>query len=263
MNPFVNIKLPDSYAICLVGHGSREQEGMQDFLSLWQKLKERDFCRITKYGFLELGQPTVAEGVSACLRDGIQNIIILPGFLLPGEHTQKDIPDALSKIVQSHPEICFHFAKPLGTSTEVMKVCQEHIEEAEKNLPQSIPRAQSLLLNILHGSHDAHLNSQVEKNFHGLGKKLNFAKTVTHFAGTSQHSLEDMLGKSITKNFNRVLLFPFFLFTGVWVKRVYALADTFQSQYPNIECLKVSCLKHHEGIVDALIHQAQKSIARQ
>jgi len=53
---------------------------------------------------------------------------------------------------------------------------------------------------------------------------------------------------------------PFFLFTGVWVKRIHALADTFQRKHPDTEFLKASCLKHHELIVETLIQQARKSI---
>ncbi|SVB89268.1 uncharacterized protein METZ01_LOCUS242122 [marine metagenome] len=51
------------------------------------------------------------------------------------------------------------------------------------------------------------------------------------------------------------------MFPGVWVKRVHALADTFQEKHPNTEFLKAPCLKHHEWIVDALIHQARESIS--
>jgi len=63
------------------------------------------------------------------------------------------------------------------------------------------------------------------------------------------------------QEFHRVILLPFFLLPGVWVKRVHALADTFQEKHPDTEFLKVSCLKYHEWIVDALIHQAQESIS--
>ncbi len=260
MDNFINDKLPDSYAICLVGHGSREQEGNQEFLTLWKKLKERNFCRTTECGFLELGQPTLSKGMTACRQDGINNIIVLPAFLLPGEHTQRDIPNIIGTLSQSHPEIKIHFASTLGTKPEILKVCKERIKEAESFSPKSIPRSKSLFICIAHGSHDTNLNSEVEDNFNLLGKKLGFAKTVIHFAGTSSQSLEDVLDKFMTGEFDRVTLLPFFLFTGVWVKRVHALADTFQKKHQNTEFLKVSCLKHHELIVDALIHQAQEHL---
>ena len=261
MDNFADNRLPDSYAICFIGHGSRDPEGIQEFLALWQKLRERKICRTMEYGFLEFAKPTVSEALSACHLDGIEHIIILPGILLPGEHTQRDIPNAIGNVFRDHPEINIHFAAPLGTQPQVMEVCRERIEEAENFSKKFISPPETLLMTVVHGSHDTDCNSQVEKNFHLFGKKMGFGKSVTHFAGTSQHSLEDTLGKFMPQEFRHVILMPFFLFTGVWVKRVHALADTFQEKHPNTEFLKAPCLKHHEWIVDALIHQARESIS--
>ena len=261
MDNFADNRLPDSYAICFIGHGSRDPEGIQEFLALWQKLRERKICRTMEYGFLEFAKPTVCEALSACNLDGIKHIIILPGILLPGEHSQRDIPNAIGKVFRDHPKINIHFAEPLGTQPQVMEVCRERIEEAENFSKNFISPPEKLLMTVVHGSPDTDCNSQVEKNFHLFGKKMGFGKTITHFAGTSQHSLEDTLEKVMPQEFHRVILLPFFLLPGVWVKRVHALADTFQEKHPDTEFLKASCLKHHEWIVDALIHQARESIS--
>ncbi|MBT3366988.1 MAG: sirohydrochlorin chelatase [Nitrospina sp.] len=260
MGNITDDRLPETYAICLLGHGSRDPEGIQEFLTLWQKLHERKICQTTKYGFLEFAQPTVLEALSNCHGNGIKNIIILPNILLHGEHTQKDIPDAVSKVSQDHPEINILYAEPLGTQPEVMEVCKDRIEQAENISQKTLPRSATMLMTVAHGSHDSSSNSQVEKCFRLFGQKLGFCKTVTHFAGSSQYSLEDTLEKLNPQNFQRVILLPFFLFTGVWVKRIHALADTFQRKHPDTEFLKASCLKHHELIVETLIQQARKSI---
>jgi precorrin-8X/cobalt-precorrin-8 methylmutase len=261
MDNFTSDRLPDSYAICLLGHGSREPEGIEEFLILWEKLRKKKFCRITECGFLEFAKPDISEALSACRQDGIQNIIIVPGILLPGEHTHRDIPEAIRNTSQNHPEINIFYAEPLGTKNEVMQVCRERIEEAEKSSPKSIPRPETLLMAVAHGSNNENSNSQAEKNLLLLGQNSGFCKTVTHFAGTSQHSPEDTLEKLLPQELHRVILLPYFLFTGVWVKRVHALAETFSRKYPNIEFLNASCLKHHELIVDTLIQQARESIS--
>jgi precorrin-8X/cobalt-precorrin-8 methylmutase len=261
MRNFTGDRLPDSYTICLLGHGSRDPEGIEEFLTLWNKLKERRFCKTIEYGFLGFAKPTVPEALSACLRDGIQNIIIVPGILLPGDHTKKDIPDAISKFFQGHPKANVHYAEPLGTQAEVMEVCRERIEEAEKYSPKSIDRTDTLLMTVAHGSHDTNINAQAEKNFLSFGEKLGFRKTAIHFAGTSQHSPETALEDILRSEFHRVIFLPYFLFSGVWVKRVNALADHIGKQYPNTEFLKTSCLKYHPLVIDTLIQRAQESIS--
>ena len=62
MNNFADDR--HSYALCLIGHGSRDPEGIQEFLILWEKLRERKFCRTTECGFLEFAKPTVAEAAT-------------------------------------------------------------------------------------------------------------------------------------------------------------------------------------------------------
>ncbi len=260
MGIFTDDKLPDSYALCLLGHGSRDPEGIEEFLILWKKLRERNFCQITEAGFLEFSKPTVAEALSTCQSNGIKNIIILPSILFSGEHTQRDIPDTIREVCRDHPEINLIFSEPLGTQPEIIEVCQVRIKEGEKLSQKSILRSETLLMIVGHGSRDTDFNSQVDKNLFQLGEKLGFGKTIICFAGTSQHSLEDMQEKFDPQGFHRVILLPFFLFTGVWVKRVHGLADTFQKKYPDIEFLKAPCLKHHDIIVNTLIQRARKSV---
>ena len=116
-------------------------------------------------------------------------------------------------------------------------------------------------MTIGHGSRDTGFNSKVEKNLSQLGDNMGFGKTLSDFAGSSQHYIEDMQKKLKPQRFRRVILFLFFLFSGVWVKRVHALADTLQGKYSGTEILKTSCLSHHALIIDALIQRVRESVS--
>jgi precorrin-8X/cobalt-precorrin-8 methylmutase len=59
MDIFTEDRLSDSYTICFIGHGSRDPEGVQDFLTLSQKLRERKFCHIVESGFLKFVNPDI------------------------------------------------------------------------------------------------------------------------------------------------------------------------------------------------------------
>ena len=260
MDIFTEDKLPNSYAICLIGHGSRDLEAVQEFLTLSQKLHKKKFCKIVEPGFLELAKPTAAVGLSACQQNDVKNIIILPGILFSGEHTQRDIPRTASEVFQNKPETNLIFAKPLATHPKVIEACQKRIEGGENNSPKSISRPETLLITIGHGSRDTDFNSEVKKMLTQLGKKMGFGKTIAFFAETSQSSLEDLQNKFAQGEFRRVILMPFFLFSGVWVKRIHTLAETFQSKYPDTEIIKTSCLSHHDSIVEALIQRARESV---
>ena len=212
MDIFTDDRLPDSYAICLIGHGSRDPEGVQDFLTLSQKLRERKFCHIVESGFLEFENPNITEALSACQRNGVKNIIILPGILFSGKHTQRDVPHTASAVFRNYPEINLIFAEPLATQPKVIEASQKRIEEEEKNSPESFSRSETLLMTIGHGSREKGFNSKVKKNLSQLGDNMGFCKTLIGFAGSSKNYMEDMQEKLKPQRFRRIILFLFFIF---------------------------------------------------
>ena len=46
-------------------------------------------------------------------------------------------------------------------------------------------------------------------------------------------------------------MFPYFLFTGVLVKRIYAQTDAVAALFPEIEFVKALYLRDHEGVLGA------------
>ena len=53
------------------------------------------------------------------------------------------------------------------------------------------------------------------------------------------------------EGFHRIIVFPYFLFTGVLVKRIYAQTDTIAALFPEIEFIKALYLRGHQGVLDA------------
>jgi precorrin-8X/cobalt-precorrin-8 methylmutase len=252
-----------SCAICLLGHGSRDSEANREFLNLSNKLRKKNICKTIEWGFLEFAKPTAIEALSACQRNGIKDIIILSGILFPGKHTQSDVPNIVDEVFRGHPEINIIFAAPLGTQPKLIEACEKLIEEGEKISSKSISRSETLLLAFGHGSRNRDFNTQVENNLSKLGERIGFGKTLVFFVGSSKNFLEDMSDSFTPQGFRRVILLPFFLFTGVWVKRINDLADTFQKKYLNTEFLMASCLSHHDLTVDALIQRVRESVYKE
>ena len=161
---------------------------------------------------MEFENPDITEALSACQRNGVKNIIILPGILFSGKHTQRDVHHAASAVFRNHPEMNLTFAEPLATQPKVIEASQKRIEEEKKNSSESFSRSETLLMTIGHGSGDTGFNSEVEKTLSQLGDNMGFSKTLTGFAGSSQYYIEGMQEKFKPQRFCRVTLFPFFCF---------------------------------------------------
>ena len=50
--------------------------------------------------------------------------------------------------------------------------------------------------------------------------------------------------------FKRIIIFPYFLFTGVLVKRIYAAVDRVAADHPEIEFVKAGYLRDHPAVID-------------
>jgi len=66
----------------------------------------------------------------------------------------------------------------------------------------------------------------------------------------AQPLVEPALRRALKLGFPRIIVFPYFLFTGVLVKRIYAAAQRVQADYPDIEILNAPYLRDHPLVLD-------------
>ncbi|MDX1401198.1 MAG: CbiX/SirB N-terminal domain-containing protein, partial [Kiloniellales bacterium] len=58
--------------------------------------------------------------------------------------------------------------------------------------------------------------------------------------------------------YKRIIVFPYFLFTGVLVKRIYHYTDLVASRHPEIEFVKASYLKDHPLVLDSFAERVEE-----
>lgn len=93
---------PD-YAIVLAGHGSRDPDGVNEFMQLVDALKARAGERPVAHGFLEFARPTIDEAVQQVIAAGAKTVVMVPGVLLAATHAKNDMPSELLALQQAHP----------------------------------------------------------------------------------------------------------------------------------------------------------------
>jgi len=64
------------------------------------------------------------------------------------------------------------------------------------------------------------------------------------------------LERAARSGFRRIVVFPYFLFTGVLVKRIYAQTDAVAERFPEIEFIKAGYLRDHPLVLDAFAERA-------
>lgn len=215
--------------ILLCGHGSRRKTGVQSFKTLVARLTERyQSSYLVDYGFLEFNHPTYEAAVERLYLKGVRKIYALPVILFAGAHAKNDIPFELNTIATYYKDLQIVMSKHIGVSTFLMELSFKRLQEVQEN-QNKIPSKETALVVVGRGTTDPDANSDVAKLTSMLwqGMDLGFATTV--YSGTAYPNVKEGLDMVAKLPFRRVLVIPFFFFTGVLIERIERIVHQHQT----------------------------------
>ena len=106
--------------IVLFAHGSRDPQWARPFEQLAATLAKKADARV-QLAYLELMQPSLDQAIAALVKDGADNIRVVPVFLGPGGHVREDLPKLLAAARGRHPAIVFSLDAPIGEQAAVIE----------------------------------------------------------------------------------------------------------------------------------------------
>ncbi|QMU60590.1 MAG: cobalamin biosynthesis protein CbiX [Gammaproteobacteria bacterium] len=112
------------HALLLIAHGSRRQASNDEVRKLTKNLEQHidgEFS-IIECAFLELAEPSIPDGVSACVQKGADSVTVLPYFLSAGRHVITDIPEELKKAQNIHPRVSIKTSPYLGSAQGISEI---------------------------------------------------------------------------------------------------------------------------------------------
>ena len=112
-------------SLLLVDHGSRRSEANDMLESVARLLRQKRPNLIIHIAHMELAEPTIAQGVQACVQNGATEIIVHPYMLSPGRHATQDIPQMAQEAAKAYPNITITTTAPLGLHEKLADVVLE------------------------------------------------------------------------------------------------------------------------------------------
>src|SRR4051794_23837781 len=106
--------LPDHTAVLLIAHGSRLRPANDDLHAMAARFATGGRYPIVEACFLELAEPDIAAGGSACVARGAARVLMIPYFLSAGVHLLRDLTAARDELSRRHPGVVFRLGPPLG-----------------------------------------------------------------------------------------------------------------------------------------------------
>ena len=233
----------------LCGHGSRDDGAMAEFQLVAAGIRARLPDYPIETGYLEFARPTIRDGLAALAERGARRIFAIPGMLLAASHVKRDLPREINTFMADNPEVDIRLGGDLSIGPKLPCAAADRIAAAAQD--PAIPRAQSLLVVVGRGASDPDANSNISKLTHRLRDEMGFGWAEVAFTGVAQPRVEAVLGHSARLGFRRIIVFPYFLLTGVLLKQIYGQADAAAGLFPEIEFVKALYLRDHPEVLGA------------
>jgi sirohydrochlorin cobaltochelatase len=236
--------------VLICGHGSRDDEAVREFELLAKALRPRfpDYDFAT--GYLEFATPTIRDGLAALTGRGAKRIYAVPGMLFAASHVKNDLPWEMNSFIADNPGIDVRLGRDLGIEVKLINAAAERIAAAAPG-----DRSDSLLVVVGRGTNDPDANSNISKIARMLWEGLGFGWAEVAYSGVAHPRVDAALDRAAKLGFRRVVVFPYFLFTGILVKRIYAQTDDAAARYPGIEFAKAGYLRDHPLLLDAFVER--------
>jgi sirohydrochlorin cobaltochelatase len=251
--------LPPNTGVMLCGHGSRNKLAVDQFANLSERLKTLLPDIPVEYGYLEFANPVIHIGLDKLRAKGVKHVLALPGMLFAAGHAKNDIPSVLNSYAAIHDDFSITYGRELGIDLKMIRAAGDRIkeaqDEADKILGKKISNHDSMLLLVGRGSSDVDANSNATKVMRMLWEGLGFGWGETAYSGVTFPLVAPALEKAAKLGFKRIVVFPYFLFTGVLVKRIYGAIEEAAKAYPNIDIVKAPYLNDHDLVLETFIER--------
>jgi sirohydrochlorin cobaltochelatase len=243
--------------VLLCGHGSREDEARAEFerfvTAAQSTLAAREPGAAIKGAYLEFAHPTIGEGLAMLADAGAARIVAQPLMLFAAGHVKNDIPWEVNTFAASRPGTRVDCGRELSLDAKLLAAAADRVREAEAQSTKPARLSDTLLLVIGRGTSDPDANGNIAKLARMLWEGLGVARAEVAFSGIAKPTIAEGLAHAARQGYPRVIVFPYFLFTGVLVKRIYRLTEDAARAFPDVEFVAAHYLADHPLVVETVV----------
>ena len=252
--------------IMVCGHGSRNQNAAREFATVAEGLRARYPDMPVEYGYLEFCNPVISEGIDRLRAKGVDRVLAVPGMLFAAGHAKNDIPSVLNTYQAQNPGVVINYGRELGIDLKMIRAAGDRIAEAIAAADAEhgpVDKHETLLMVVGRGASDPDANSNVAKVMRMLWEGFGFGWGETAYSGVTFPLVAPALEHAAKLGYRRIVVFPYFLFTGVLVKRIYSQTDEVAAVHPEIQFVKAPYLNDHPLVLDTFQDRVREIVEGQ
>jgi sirohydrochlorin cobaltochelatase len=249
--------------VVLMGHGSRDPAGAEEFLALASAVAATPPLRgvTVEPGWLEFAGERV-ESIEAAfghlVEGGARRIVAVPLILFAAGHGAEDMPAQVRLAQQRYPSVDIRMADLIGIDDCLLACLGARAAAATAGLTP-VPAEQTAVLLVTSGSKHREANADVFKAARLLVDHVDAAIVEVAFLRLARPFVQDAVQRCALLGARRVVVLPLFLNTGLLARRVPRKLVWLRRQVPELELIEVSHLGVDPSLVDVLVRRALAS----
>ncbi len=243
--------MTDKFGVMVCGHGSRSQAAVDEFSVVAEKLRDHFPDWPVEYGYLEFANPVIRSGLDKLCDQGVNRILAVPGMLFAAAHAKNDIPSVLNSY-QAETGVRVDYGRELAVDPKMIQAAGDRISAALAKANAQFGHLANhdvCLVVIGRGASDPDANSNVSKIARMLWEGFGFGWCEVGYSGVTFPLVEPCLEHVTRLGYKRVIVFPYFLFTGILIDRIYGFTDQVAERNPEIQFIKAGYLNDHPQVI--------------
>ena len=248
---------PAEVGVLICGHGSRNRLAVEEFARLAEGLRPRMGGVPVEHGYLEFAKPILRDSLDRLCEKGVKRVLAVPAMLFAAGHAKNDIPSVLNTY-SAETGLTIDYGRELGVDRLMIGAAGARIREALDQSPSDVPLEETLLVVVGRGSSDPDANSNVAKVTRMLVEGFGFGWGETVYSGVTFPLVEPGLRHVVRLGFRRIVVFPYFLFSGVLVSRIRQHTDLVAADHPDVDFVSASYLGDHPLVLDTFVERVEE-----
>ncbi|MFE5094014.1 sirohydrochlorin chelatase [Streptomyces sp. NPDC056638] len=243
-------------ALLIAGHGTRDEGGAAAFRDFVTELGERHPELSVAGGFIELSPPPLGDAVTELVERGVQRFAAVPLMLVSAGHAKGDIPAALAREKERHPGISYTYGRPLGPHPALLKVLERRVDAVLGDTD----RSEVTVLLVGRGSTDPDANAEVYKAARLFWEGRGYAGVETAFVSLAAPDVPSGLDRCVKLGAGRIVVLPYFLFTGILPDRVRHQTEEWAAAHPEHDVRSAEVIGAAEELYDLVMERYREAV---